>query len=292
MVEPKAPPPLSLANSPWTPIPDPTALTAAAVTAAKEELRREVHDLRILLDTRLHTLQVARQEGHAQTQRDLYSLREILEARLNGMDQALVLADTGISRAADEMDKKLAHLKEVHEKWFLEKLASVQVQFAERDTRMDQMNVAAKEAVATALQAAKEAVGAALQAAKEAVQAQNTASASAILKSETSTDKRIDETVRLLNTTTSGLEARLGVITEQSKNTMTRQEVEQLFRTVMDKLDGPTGLSMRLENMVARTSGREDQGRQQTSSTQWVIGAVIGGSALVIALLTLMAKLH
>lgn len=257
---------MPLGQQPWTPVPDPTLLTGVAVTAAKDEMRRE-----------------------------LVSVREVLEARLDASDKAIVLLQTTLDRLPEQMNERVAHLHEVVQQRFAtqdEHFRSIAGQFIERDIRSEQTSIAAKEAIATALQAAKEAVGAALQAAKEAVAAQNTASNNAILKSETSTDKRIDETIRLLNSTTGALDARIALIAESSKNTMNRQEVEQLWRGVMDKLDGPTGLAMRLESVVARGSGREDQGRSNTATNQWMIGALLGGAALLLTLYSIMMKLH
>jgi len=248
------------------PIPDPTLLTTTLVEASKDELRREMQ-----------------------------FRQDVLEARLDAYDKAIVLLQDRHDRIPAHVEEQIGHIHEVVNRRFdvaWEKFRTIDLQFAERDVRAEQGSGAAKEAVTIALQSGKEAVAAALQAAKEAVQAQNTASASAILKSETSTDKRIDEVLRLLNSTTSALETRITIITEQSKNTMTRQEVEQLFRTVMDKLDGPTGLSMRLENMVARTLGRDEREVRTTTSNQWLVGAVLGGAALLLTMITIVMKLH
>jgi Na+-driven multidrug efflux pump len=60
----------------------------------------------------------------------------------------------------------------------------------------------------------------------------------------------------------------------------------------MDKLDGPTGLSMRLENIVARISGRDDQSQRNTQGNQWIVGALIGGIALLLAVLSFVVKTH
>jgi len=247
------------------PIPDPTILTSRAVDDAKEELRRET------------TLRI-----------------EILEARLNASDKAIVLLQTMQDRLPGHMASSVSHSQELMDQRFKTQDAifdAINRQFTSLDARTEQDRSAAKEAVATALQAAKEAVAAAFQAAKEVIAAQNSASTSAILKSETSTDKRIDEAIRAANAATAALDARITVLAEGAKNIMTRAEVQQLFATVMDKIDGPTGLAMRLENNIARTSGRDEQARQNTGQNQWIIGAVIGGIGILIAVAALMKTL-
>jgi hypothetical protein len=89
----------------WRPRPDPTALTAIAVNQAKEDLRR-----------------------------DIAALREILEARLDSMDNERRL----LGQFGDERH------------------AAVERRFAERDIRFTERDAARQDAVRTALQAAKE----------------------------------------------------------------------------------------------------------------------------------------
>src|ERR1035438_4884503 len=120
-----------------------------------------------------------------QLERAVAGLREILEARLNGMDKALSLTHEELNRRSVEGDLKIVHLRELSEEKFL----SIQTQFAERDTRTEQTSRDSKVAVDAALQAAKEAVG-----------EQNKSSALAIAKSETATMKQIDQLVVLIST--------------------------------------------------------------------------------------------
>ena len=73
---------------------------------------------------------------------------------------------------------------------------------------------------------------------------------------------------------------------------MTRQEVEQLFRTVMDKLDGPTGLAMRFEtSWHGRVAGRKRRGKTR-GRISVVMGAVLGGLGLMLALASLLSKVQ
>ena len=130
-----------------------------------------------------------------QLRRELGSLRELVETRLHGMDRATILLGENVTRVPTEIDKQIAHLKELFlEKFssvekqfdetsvlFTEKFQSVQKQFEERDVR----TVAAATAATTA-------VNAALQAQKEAAGAQNDSLSASIAKSEAATIKQIE----------------------------------------------------------------------------------------------------
>ena len=115
-----------------------------------------------------------------QLHRELLSLREILELRLNGYDKAITLLQATVDKSPSiaEMNVK-----------FEEKFNSVQTQFRERDTRTEQTSKDSKVAVDAALQAAKEAVG-----------EQNKSSALAIAKSEAATTKQIDSIQVIITT--------------------------------------------------------------------------------------------
>ena len=109
--------------------------------------------------------------------REIASLREILEQRMNGIDQRIAQIRAEFDHLPSEARALVKHLVDLHD----EKFRSIQVQFTERDTRTEQTS-----------RDSKVAVDAALQAAKEAVEKQNQSSALAIAKSEASTVKQID----------------------------------------------------------------------------------------------------
>ncbi len=135
-----------------------------------------------------------------QLHRELFGLREIVEARLNAMDRASEIVDKQITRVPSDAVAQMEHLKELHE----EKFKSIQVQFTERDTRTEQTSRDSKVAVDAALQAAKEAVG-----------EQNKSSALAIAKSETATTKQIDQQGLLIQTATAGLNDKIDDIKDR-----------------------------------------------------------------------------
>jgi hypothetical protein len=109
--------------------------------------------------------------------RDVSALREILQARLDGMDRAAVVLSETVNRTPTAIQLAVGHLKELHD----EKFASIELQFIERDVRTTQAATASAQALAAALQAAKEAVFEQAQAAAKAAD-----------KTETSTSKQID----------------------------------------------------------------------------------------------------
>ena len=111
--------------------------------------------------------------------REISSLREIIEARLMGMDKALVLLQSAVDRVPS--------IAELNAR-FEERFNSISVQFKERDARVEQ---SARES--------KVAVDAAFSAQKEAVSEQNKSSTAAIAKSEAATTKQIDAMGLLIN---------------------------------------------------------------------------------------------
>ncbi len=127
----------------------------------------------------------------------LKNLRELLETRINAVEEAAHLRYDDLRRVPTETDRQVTNLKEFTN----EKLTSVQKQFEERDIR----GQAAGEATELA-------VNAALQAQKEAAMAQNNSNAAAITKSEAATIKQIDGILALLNSNTIGTNDKIAAI--------------------------------------------------------------------------------
>jgi len=118
----------------------------------------------------------------------------MLLTRIDAMDKAQALFETNLTRVPTEVEKQVAHLKELHE----EKFSSIQTQFIERDARSDQTSKDAKVAVDAALQAAKEAVA----------------------KSETSTIKQIDQMTGMIQASNKGIDDKF----QDVKDRLTRNE--------------------------------------------------------------------
>lgn len=109
--------------------------------------------------------------------RDVSALREILQARLDGMDRATVVLSDSVNRTPTAIQTAISHLKELHD----ERFTSIALQFAERDVRTEQ-----------AAKGGKEALDAALLAAKELVAQQNEANRGEAAKTEQNFTKQID----------------------------------------------------------------------------------------------------
>ena len=85
--------------------------------------------------TVLSTAQVDREIGH---------LKAIIDTRLEGMDRAVNLLEVAVERSPSLVDLAVGHLQSLHQQRF----ATVELQFVERDLRVDAAFAAAKEAVA------------------------------------------------------------------------------------------------------------------------------------------------
>jgi len=172
---------------------DPTALTRAA-------LLREI----AILEEKI-TLRV---EGVTNT----------YNARLDAIDRATTLFAEDLKRVPTALDRAMASSRILTDEQFAkvetrlagmallkaEQFASIQKQFEERDLRLEQAAIAAKEAVAAALQAAKEAV---------AEQAHS--SATATQKAEATQVKSIEQQASLIRQVTDANQAQIADIKER-----------------------------------------------------------------------------
>lgn len=121
----------------------------------------------------------------AQLLRTVEGLREIIEARLTGVNEGFALLRGGLDHQPEEIAGAVRHLAEVQN----EKFIAIHQQFIERDARMAQTSGDSKTAIAAALQAAKEAVA-----------EQNKSSALAIAKNEAATVKQSDQIGKTIDT--------------------------------------------------------------------------------------------
>lgn len=136
----------------------------------------------------------------AQLRRELSGLREVLVARLDGMDRATELLSETVNRTPTEIQKEIGHLSTLVD----EKFDSVDLRFDERDVRTEQ-----------AAKASKEALDAALLAAKELVSQQNEANAATNDKTEQSTIKQIDQIGIRIDTMQKGFDDRVTELKER-----------------------------------------------------------------------------
>jgi hypothetical protein len=163
----------------WTPVPDPTKLTT-------DQLRRE-----------------------------LATLREIIETRLNGMDRATELASSQAvvnreqieqlgARLRAETATEVGQLRELLEARLEGMDRAIALQFAERDVRSEQVTASSKQAL-----------NAALLAQKELVAQQNDANSAAAAKAEANFTKQIDQIGTIIQTTEKATDARITGLKER-----------------------------------------------------------------------------
>jgi hypothetical protein len=139
-----------------------------------------------------------------QLTREILAIRELIEARLDGMDKAINLIQAQSDRAPQHIDSAITaavgRLQELHS----EKFESIATQFKERDIRTEQTSRDNKVAIDAALQAQKEAVG-----------KQNESNAQAIAKSEAAFIKQIDQIGILITTMGSATDDKISDIKDR-----------------------------------------------------------------------------
>jgi hypothetical protein len=179
--------------------------------------------------------------------REIQSLRELFDARLDGMDKALTLLQAKADRYPQPTDLAITRLQEL----IYQKFESVGLEFRARDQavstaleaqresmitkhesvvmsvqRLQELHTEKFDSIATQFkerdvrteQASKDskvAIDAALQAQKEAVGKQNEANSAAISKSEAAFVKQIDQIGILISTMTKGTDDKIGDIKDR-----------------------------------------------------------------------------
>ena len=126
--------------------------------------------------------------------REVLNLRELMESRISGIEKSIEVAHEDLVRVPTDVQKQVGNLKELHD----EKFRSIQVQFAERDTRTEQKDRDTKIAIDAAFQS----------------------SSTAVAKSESVTSKQIDQQGTLIQTETRALSWQI----DDLKERMTRLE--------------------------------------------------------------------
>lgn len=200
----------------------------------------------------------------AQINREVAGLREILEARMDGMDARFVQLHVEFDKVPVFAGKIVQNLKELHG----EKFQSIQTQFTERDTRTEQTS-----------RDSKVAVDAALSAAKEAVSAQTIASQREILKSETATTKQIDSILSLIQSNTKASDDKIDSIKSliMAATKASDEKTTAITNGLNEKISS-------LERQMALIDGRG-----AGMSSLW--GFIVGAIGLVGALIAIFVRL-
>lgn len=150
----------------------------------------------------------------AQTLREVESLEKLLTQRVESVEKAVDVAHQNLVRVPTDVDKSIGHVRELMTERFqtvtkeflvhLEKFASVQTQFVERDTRTEQMAKDTKVAIDAALMAAEKAVG-----------KQQEASDRAIAKQEGATTKQLEAITSLIANNNKALDDKINDLKER-----------------------------------------------------------------------------
>jgi len=190
----------------------------------------------------------------------IVALKDVIYTRLEGMDKALELLQVRSDRFPAELENKIASVRDLLFERFkgIElQFEGIQLQFKERDTRVEQT---ARDS--------KTAVDAALQAAKEAVEKQNAASSQAAQKSEGAFTKQIDQLAELFRTGNKSLEDRLIVANKVSD----------------DKLSAINDRITRIESLSLGQRTALKDGADQTMLIVAIVGGFVGLIGVIVAI--------
>lgn len=159
----------------WRPVPDPTALTTAAVNQATEVYRRDLLAMRDLLETRLRAMDKATEllaatvgKVPSETDKAISAMKELIDTRLRAMDKANELLATGMSGDLNRLREILTGEIENVRSVSLEKFAAVEGTFASNALALTAALSAQKEAAAEQNKSNTLAINKSEQATKEA----------------------------------------------------------------------------------------------------------------------------
>jgi hypothetical protein len=188
----------------WTPRPDPTLLTT-------QQLLRELSSLREIFETRLNAMDKATivlSETVNRTPTAIQTAVGNLEALVNEKFEAISAVSVerfgSIGRKFDDADIRYQQHFRDRDIRFEGQFGGIQKQFEERDIRTEQAATASAQALAAALQAAKEAVFEQAQAAAKAAE-----------KTELSFTKQIDQIQLQIKTIGDGFSDRIAELKER-----------------------------------------------------------------------------
>jgi hypothetical protein len=223
------------------PIPDPTILTT-------QQLFREIAALEKILITRI--------EG----------VKSEITVRLDAMDKAMEVATDIVTHTPTEIDREITHLKALHDSRF----NAIDRQFENRDTRLEQANRDNKENVQSALKAAN-----------DSVSQHNQSSALAIAKSEAAFAKQIDQQAVVIQTMKDALESKMA-----ASNESTEDKISELRKSVNSTDSRVT----QIEGRGSGVTSAEHKQESSNNWIATVIGLIIGVGGVGIAALAIITK--
>jgi hypothetical protein len=188
-VEPSESSPERFWNRNLTPIPDPTILTSTAVSAAKDDLRRDMEAIQALLDARIS------------------AAVQLLETRLHALDRADTLLTAQIKAMPDECRLAIDHLREL----MREQFATIE---AHRRRLEDELThaVAAHQ---TIREENKQLITAAIETQHDAIGVQTQHMTQTVNRIELMATRQLEQITTLLQTAVSGLQSKLDDLKER-----------------------------------------------------------------------------
>jgi len=179
----------------WVPVPDPTLLTMEMSTKMRDDVRR-----------------------------DISNLREIIGARLDSMDKATALLESHVVQcpSSPEIARLMSDMKDLFlEKFagmsvqFIEKFSGIGLQFSERDIRTEQAAAANRLQTEQSAIANKTAIDAAFLANEKSARAIAESNDKAIAKSEAATKEKIDGLQALLTGAINDIRGQIAALTSR-----------------------------------------------------------------------------
>jgi hypothetical protein len=188
------------------------------------------------------------------TLREIAAVEKLLTLRANAIEKAVEVAHENLVRVPTEVDKAVGHLRDVMLEKFAttdQKLQTIELQFHERDVRVEQT---ARDT--------KVAIDAALAAQEKGANKQTESFIMSIAKSETATAKQIDQQSQLLISTTRGLNDKIDDI----KDRITRLEGEG-------------------RGLKAAETSQQTSNMNLVSVIGLIVGALVGIAGVVMAII-------
>ncbi len=217
----------------WVPVPDPTELTIQAVAAATEVFRRELQNLREIIEARMEgndrdrdtlwaevrslpgRLETVLGERRREFAGDLAGAQQLIEQRLDSMDKAIELAVRELEKYVDQARRERDGDTRAEREFILALIENVRAVTTEKFTAVDGR-----------FSESKTAVDAAFAAAKEAVAEQNKSNSREIGKSEAATKEQLASLSRVTD-------AGIGALTDKITDARDRiTTIESLTRGI------------------------------------------------------------
>jgi hypothetical protein len=258
---------------------DPSPLTTA-------QLLRELANFKAWVDVQIDS-----------TAEKTNALAKRLEDRLKAMDTAMIVFTDNLTRVPTAVDRAVGALQNLHD----ERFNTVNLQFNERDARMNQTNLDNKVAITAALAAAKEAA-AAIDEKTAHLQALHDEKFRSIAVQFSERDTRTEQTSRDSKVAVdAALQAAKEAVGEQNRSSAlaiakseaaTAKSIDQLqviLQTATSAIDDKiSDIKERLTIIEAKRVGQDTEHTAHAGAqTQWlgVVGGLVGAAGLGLAIL-------